>query len=314
MMRRGVLGSWMAEGPDWELDGRDWPNREASRFVQAGGLRFHVQQMGEGPVLLLLHGTGAATHSWAGLLPLLAQHFTVIAPDLPGHGFSSSPGPRRLSIAAMSESLADLLDELGLSPAIGVGHSAGAALLIRMSLDRRIEPKVIVSLNGALLPLGGTLLSPLFSTMAKLLFLNPLAPRLFAWRAGDRRMVARMLKDTGSKLDPATLDLYARLAQQPAHVAAAIGMMASWDLWSLERELPALEPDLVLVAGSNDAMVPPSQARRVQRRARGAEMIPLIGLGHLAHEEAPGRIAALVLEIARRRGILPLAELSSPGG
>ncbi|NBQ74895.1 MAG: alpha/beta hydrolase, partial [Acetobacteraceae bacterium] len=60
------------ETPSWEKDGRDWPNRTASRFVEAGGLNWHVQLMGQGPCLLLLHGTAAATHSWRDLAPLLA--------------------------------------------------------------------------------------------------------------------------------------------------------------------------------------------------------------------------------------------------
>ena len=46
----------------WEREKSDWPNREASRFVDAGGLRWHVQQAGSGPVLLLVHGTGASSH------------------------------------------------------------------------------------------------------------------------------------------------------------------------------------------------------------------------------------------------------------
>ena len=57
---------------DWATDGADWPNREASRFVEAAGLRWHVQVMGAGPVLLLLHGTGASTHSWRDVMPKLA--------------------------------------------------------------------------------------------------------------------------------------------------------------------------------------------------------------------------------------------------
>ncbi len=56
-----------AERPDWAVEGRDWPHREASRFVEAAGLRWHVQEFGspDAPTLLLLHGTGAATHSVA---------------------------------------------------------------------------------------------------------------------------------------------------------------------------------------------------------------------------------------------------------
>jgi len=77
--------------PSWELDGQDWPNRDCSRFMTAAGLRWHVQCAGTGPVCLLLHGTGASTHSFRDLLPQLAQTFTVVAPDLPGHGFTERP-------------------------------------------------------------------------------------------------------------------------------------------------------------------------------------------------------------------------------
>ena len=68
---------------DWSREGLIWPHREASHFVAAGAARWHVQRMGSGPPLLLLHGTGASVHSWRGLMPLLAQSHDVIACDLP---------------------------------------------------------------------------------------------------------------------------------------------------------------------------------------------------------------------------------------
>ena len=68
----------LSDAPQWNRQGRDWPNRDASRFVTDGGVRWHVQVMGEGPVVLLLHGAGAATHSWRDLAPRLAQHAGVV--------------------------------------------------------------------------------------------------------------------------------------------------------------------------------------------------------------------------------------------
>ena len=119
----------------WEKDGRDWPNREVSRFVRAAGLTWHVQKAGQGPVLFLIHGTGATTHSWDGLLPLLARDFTVVAADMPGHGFTSAPPPSHMSLPGMARLHAGLLRELNLAPALVAGHSAGAAILARMGLD-----------------------------------------------------------------------------------------------------------------------------------------------------------------------------------
>src|SRR3954447_16458792 len=115
---------------DWDRDGGDWPNRDASRFVSAAGIRWHVQEMGDGPVLLLLHGTGASTHSWREVMPRLASRFRVIAPDLPGHGFTDALPPRRLTLPGMAAAIAGLLATLGAKPAMLVGHSAGAAIAI----------------------------------------------------------------------------------------------------------------------------------------------------------------------------------------
>ena len=118
--------------PDWDREGRDWPNRAASRFVLAGGLRWHVQVMGQGPVMLLLHGAGAATHSWRDLAPRLARDFTVVAPDLPGHGFTQTPNAAGLSLNGMARGVTSLLKALDLRPQLAVGHSAGAAIALRL--------------------------------------------------------------------------------------------------------------------------------------------------------------------------------------
>jgi len=282
------------ERPVWERDGRDWPHRASSRFVEAGGLRWHVQRMGAGPAALLIHGTGAATHSWRGLMPMLAERYEVVAPDLPGHGFTEHPGAGRLSLPGIARDLGRLLETLDVAPTLAVGHSAGAAILARMALDGRIAPRLLVSVNGAFRPFGGAAHS-LFSPMAKLLTLNPLAPRLFAWRAADRASVERLIRNTGSRPDPDGVACYGRLVRRPAHVAAALGMMANWELRDLERDLTRLSVPLLLIVGGNDRAVPPGDAQAVRARLRAARVVNLPGLGHLAHEEDPRAVADAVL-------------------
>ncbi len=289
--------------PIWDRDGADWPNRDASRFVRAAGLDWHVQQMGSGPVLLLAHGTGAATHSWRDLAPLLAEHFTVIAPDLPGHGFTSMPPPGGLSLPGMARALGGLLETLQVEPSLAVGHSAGAAILARMCLDGQIAPPQLVSLNGALLPLRG-LPGQVFSPMAKVAAASSLVPRLFAWHArADRKVIERLIRDTGSSLDDAGTELYRRLARSPGHVAAAFGMMAHWDLHPLARDLPRLRPALTLVYGERDRAIPPVDAERVRALVPTATTVPLPGLGHLAHEERPREVSELIVRLGQ--GLAP---------
>ncbi len=292
-LRPGGKATRMPEPLDFARHAHEWPNRAASRLIDTPGIRWHVQMAGSGTPILLLHGTGASTHSWAGLLPLLAERYTVIAPDLPGQGFTSLTGRRDLSITGMSRALRILLDTLNLEPQIAVGHSAGAAIAARMNLDGQLNPQSIIALNGAFVPFGGVV-TRLFSPLAKLLTLNPIVPQIFAWSAGDRSSVERLLKSTGSVIPDASLALYQRLFASPPHVSATLNMMASWDLDTLLRDLPRLKAPLLLVIGENDLTVPPDDAQLIARLVPASRTIRLPALGHLAHEEAPARIAGLV--------------------
>lgn len=283
----------MYRKPDWAIEGRGWPNRDASRFVEAAGLRWHVQVMGNGPVLLLLHGAGAATHSWRAFAPLLADRYTVVAPDLPGHGFTDTPSSRGLSLPGMASSVAGLMGELGVAPQIVVGHSAGAAIALRQSLDGLVRPQAIIGINGALLPFPG-LAAHIFPPAAKLLFLNPLAIHLFAKRAQDGARVERLMRSTGSRIDAQGLELYGRLFRTTGHVAGVLGMMANWDLSSLKQDIPALPSPLTLFVGGNDRAVSPDVARQVAAILPRAVIKPLPDLGHLAHEESPQRVATAI--------------------
>lgn len=287
----------------WNRDGKDWPNRDASAFIDASGITWHVQRLGSGPALLLLHGTGASTHSWRDLAPMLAEHFTVLAPDLPGHGFTGAPPRHRMSLPGMARLVSGLLHRLDVAPALAVGHSAGAAVLARMSLEGLSRPRGLVGLNGAWLPMRGVP-GHVFQPIAKLLTLTSLMPRLFAWQAADRRAVERLIHDTGSAIDAAGMDFYVRLARSPSHVAAALDMMANWDLQGLRRDLGRLEPPLLLVTGTHDRTVPPSESDRVRALLPRAEALSLPRLGHLAHEEEPLAVAKAIVGFARRLGVL----------
>lgn len=290
-----------ARGAD-EMPNAVAERREADRSIDAGGVRWHVQVLGQGPTLLLLHGTGASNRSFRDLAPLLAERFTVIAPDLPGHARSSTPSASGMSVDGMAASMAALLVALDATPSIAVGHSAGAAVLVRMALDRRLRLRALVGLNAALLPLDG--LMRVMSPMAKLLALAPGIPRLVSGLAGDPRGVQRLVDSTGSTLDADGMRLYAELIRDRSHVAGALAMMAAWNLDRTDAQLAALEPAPLLIVGDNDRTVPPQQATRVAARVPGTEVVMLTGLGHLAHEEAPDRVAALIVAHASARQVL----------
>lgn len=282
---------------DWTRDGSDWPNRDASRFVDAGGIRWHIQMAGHGPVVLLVHGTASSTHSWRDVFPLLARRHTVVAMDLPGHGFTSAPGVAHgWTLPGMAGAVAELLRVLDVAPQVVAGHSAGAAILVRAVLDGRLAPRHIVSINGALLPFHGVG-RHLFPTLARLMFLNPVMPAIFAWRASHGGVVDDLIGSTGSRIDTAGLQFYRRLMADRGHVGAALSMMASWDLEALERLLPRLGTPLTLVVGANDKAIPPRDADRVRALLPDARVHLLSGLGHLAHEERPAEVVRLLEEL-----------------
>lgn len=297
---------------DWDRDGRDWPHREASRFVEAGGLRWHVQQFSRqapaddvgahasavAPLALLLHGTGASSHSWVPMLPWLRPHFDILSIDLPGHGFSGMASAWQASLPGMALAVKSLLDALALQPAVVIGHSAGAALGARMCLDGHIAPQRLISINGAFMPLGG-LAGVLFPPAAKLMAALSFAPGFVAKRAADPRAVARLVSDTGSVLGADGMALYGRLVGNPGHVEGALAMMANWDVKPLVRDLPRLRTPLTLIVAEKDRAVPPAQAQQVRALLpldAEVTLTRLAGLGHIAHEEQPERVAALCIE------------------
>ncbi len=275
---------------DWDRDGQRWPLRETSQLVDVGPQRWHVQRLGHGPLLLLLHGTAASTHSWRALAPLLAPHFELLIPDLPGHAFSGPPPAGRRSLPGMAASLADLLLQLKLRPAAVLGHSAGAALMLRLALDAAWTGPRLLGLNAALQPFAG-LAGMVYGPAAWMLARNPLVPHLAAWRANDPRAVRRLIEATGSRLDASDIDWYSRLLSNPGHIAGVLAMMSNWNLHALQRDLPGLRSRLHLLAGEADRTVPADQADRTAARVAGAQVLRLPSLGHLAHEEAPQRVA-----------------------
>ena len=294
------------QGLDWERDGANWPLRQYSRFVQTPRLRWHVQYAPhadvQAPTVLLLHGTGASTHSWRDVFPLLGARCSVLALDFPGHAFTGTPAPADVallfSLPGMAAGVAELLAQMGIVPQTIVGHSAGAAVACMLSLDGHIQPQRIVSLNGALLPLDG-LAGQLFSPMAKLLAKAPLVPELFSWQAAQPAVLQRLLDGTGSTLDAQGRALYQKLIEKPAHGAGALAMMAHWDLHTFWKRLPALHTPLTLIAGEQDLIVPPSVAERAAAslmRQPKPPVTTLAGLGHLAHEEQPRKLAAMLLQ------------------
>jgi magnesium chelatase accessory protein len=253
-----------------------------------------VQEAGPGPgapLILLLHGVGASTHTWRDVLPLLAETANVVAVDLPGQGFSTGSAVR-MRLDTMAEDVARLIETEGWRPSALVGHSAGAAIALRVS--QKIGPPVkVLGINPALEGFSGSA-EWLFPAIAKLLALNPFTANMFSF-AANRMQTTQIIKATGSKIDAEGLSYYTRLMQDRAHVNGALQMMAAWSLTALQRDLPEIAADTLFLTGSEDGTIPPEVATRAAERMPVARVEILEGLGHLAQEEAPKIIASRAL-------------------
>jgi len=298
--------------PDFDVEGRSWPYREASHFVVVAGVRVHAWVIDRAPAaaarptIVLLHGTGAGVHSFRDLVPLLAERFTIVAIDLPGHGFSglaSSTASFSASPTGTAAVIAATLGALGVEPDVVVGHSAGAAVAVCLVLSEPGPHKVrlLVGLGAALVPLEGAA-AVLLPLIARWCARTPIASRVIAWRARQPGSVERLVRSTGSRLDVAGIDLYRKLAGCPGHVAGVLAMLAEWNLESVFDRLSLVEVPTLMVAAAGDRAVPVADQRRASDRVEHARLVVVDG-GHLAHEEHPAEIARLIHEAANAAGV-----------
>ena len=271
----------------------DWPDRQWSTWHEIGGIRWHVQRQGAGPLLLLVHGTGGGTHSWAGVTAALAAHYDVVALDLPGHAFTTvSEGVERrtdpFSLPGMAHALAALLDALQLRPTLVAGHSAGVPVLLRLLLDNAIAPQRIVGFCPALVAPPRwyvTLAAPLVAQLVE----RSLVAAAGAQLAARTALVHQMLRSTGSRLTDAQLARYRLLCTFPSHVHAALTMMARWDLPALYRDIHRLTTPIQLVAGRADRWIPLASLTSAVARIPGAQLT-VEAAGHLLPEEEPALV------------------------
>ncbi len=260
---------------------------QAGSTVDAAGLRWRVVVSGQGPALLLLHGTGASAHSWAPMREALAASHTVIAPDLPGHG-ATSPMPEPATLPAMARAVAALCAELRVAPVLLVGHSAGVAIALEMVVRGLAAPRAIVGFGAALVPPDRTYrdwLAPIVAPIA----VSPIVARVAAALGAQSVLSDIVLRAaTSTALPVAQRDVYRRLFGESQHVAGALAMMAAWDIPALLAQLPgATLPPVTLVHGSDDAFVPFAALRAQVAALPSVTVVPWEGAGHLLHEERP---------------------------
>ena len=283
----------------WHEAAAFWPRAETSRFVAVGDIDFHVQVSGVGEDVLLLHGAGASAHSYSGLAARLSERYRVIAPDLPGQGFTTLLPLEAVGLVPFAHYLRELMSTLEATPRWIIGHSAGAALGAQYALDADTPPEAILCINAAFNPFG-SVAAPLFSKTAKWFARSLWLPKVLASPALRWRATGSMLADTGSAVNPLMSRCYDTLLGNPDHIAGTLRMMAGWDLPPLLRRLPTLKMPVCLAAAEGDRTIPPERSTSVARDLPHARIMRIPNLGHLAHEENPEVFDAIFQEMVTK--------------
>ena len=119
-----------------KLKNKEWPFSSKSKYYKFFFHNWHLQDIGTSkkPIILLIHGTGASTHSWRLLIPFLLKNFRVINIDLPGHGFTKIGSKNRSSLKYIPEDIYSLLKFLKIEPEIIIAHSAGVPIALNYTL------------------------------------------------------------------------------------------------------------------------------------------------------------------------------------
>lgn len=271
----------------------DWPNADCSFFVTTGALRWHVQRAGTGPTIVLLHGTAGATHTWRTVFPLLTRVADVIAFDLPGHGFTTGATTRDLSLDGMTAAVTTLLRALDVRPGIGVGHSAGAAVLLQLAASsHEVSPQSIIGVNSALVSINalGQLLLPASRTFFDL---APVRAGIASLLHGGS-LARTLLRSTGTPLETEQEARYVSLLTDETRVGAVLTMMSRWDLPALQATFPQLRIPVTLVHSRDEPWVSFSALLDATRTMPMRSVMDVTPAGHLIPDEKPVALADIV--------------------
>ncbi|MFJ9558490.1 alpha/beta fold hydrolase [Streptomyces fuscichromogenes] len=264
------------------------------------GYRRAYRIAGDGPALVLIHGIGDSSATWARLIPDLARTHTVIAPDLLGHGESDKPRAD-YSVAAYANGVRDLLTTLGIESATLLGHSLGGGVAMQFAYQfpERTERLVLVSAGGV-----GREVNPVL----RLVSLPGAHLALSALRLPGMRLqvglAVRLLEllDTGLGQDaPELLTLVDALPDETSRNAFIRTLRAVVDwrgqvVTMLDRCYLTEGMPTMLLWGDRDSVVPVRHAHRAREAMPGARLEIFEGAGHFPFHADPARFVALVQE------------------
>jgi pimeloyl-ACP methyl ester carboxylesterase len=262
------------------------------------GHRVSYGKAGRGPVLLLLHGITNSSETWERVASRLSERFTLIAPDLLGHGNSATPRGD-YSLGAHASAVRDVLTSLGHERVTVIGHSLGGGIAMQFAYQfpERCERLVLVSSGGlgrevhlllraAALP-GADWVLPVIASRRLLdvgRSLGALLQRVRLAPGGDLEVLARgfaSLDNAGSR--------QAFLHTVRAVIEPGGQRVSASDRLALAARLPTL-----IVWGERDSIIPVDHGAAAHHAMPGSRFEVFPAAGHMPHDDDPDRFAAIL--------------------
>lgn len=276
-----------------------------TRFVTIHGHRRAYKMAGSGPVVLLLHGLGCDSRTWLPVMGQLATTFTVIAPDLLGHGESDKP-QGDYSLGGYANAMRDLLTYLGVDRVTVVGHSfgGGVAMQFAYQFPERTERICLIAPGGL-----GAEVTP----MIRLLTVPGAGVVLGAFSIAPARPVVRTAlralswtglpytQDLDEVADVYTLLCDPRARSAVRHVTSHVVDWRGQVVTMNDRAYLAQLLPLCIVWGDRDRVIPARQAFGPSTRAGDAEVHLFEGSGHFPHKDDPDRFAQILTTFVQTR-------------
>ncbi len=283
------------------------------RHVQIHGHDVAYRLAGEGETILLIHGMAGSSRTWREVMPELAEHYRVLAPDLLGHG-ASGKAATDYSLGAHASMLRDLMDRLGIARATVVGQSLGGGVAMQFSYQYpdRCERLVLVSSGGlgrevsfilrALSLPGAELVLPVVTPA----FVRKLGNALSAWlwdRGIRSGRLAEMWSAYASLGDAETRRAYFRTLR--AVVDPGGQAVSAIDRLYLAEAVPTL-----ILWGDADPIIPVDHARAAHAAIPGSRLEIFEGVGHFPQREAPERFVEVLRDFVDSTPAARLTEIA----
>ena len=257
--------------------------RSKADLISVKGAQIHVRDDGPktAPAIIMLHGLGASLHTWEAWAGALSPEFRVIRLDLPGSGLSPPDPMDDYTDDRSLHLILALMDQLALPRATLVGNSMGGRLAWSFAAQypRRVDKLVLVSPDGFASP--GFAYDTPADVPAMLGLMRYVLPRAML-----RANLAPAYADP-AKLTDVVVDRYYDLMRAPGAREALLQRMRQTLLHDPVPRLRQITAPTLLLWGTRDNMIPPSNANDYLRAIPGSRLVSLEGMGHLPQEEDP---------------------------